>query len=400
MRRTMWLLVAGLVSAGSADGQEPGRTPMDGPARVDVPSAGTAVPLERQGQFYSAAVSIGGRPFHFTIETGASFFAVTEGAVRALGLTPDTAATGFRFPVVRIQSLRIGDAVFHDVVAGVLPSCPQTPDCDGLISVPLLRSVVATFDFPGRQLRISNTPLTAASAVAIAPPQPGERVTVPLALGDTVVDATLDTRSGFGVIVPDSLLPHLRALGEAGETIRARGPSLGDFTLRPIRLADRLEFGGHAIENPTVFVRNRPGVLLGIPLLEQLVVTLDLRRGRVDFTLPAGARLSLDPAAQGAEVRPRRAAAPGQGPPPVYLGFGLIPQPDGGKTVVAVAEGSSAAREGLRDGDQIVSIDGMAAASVNPDVMRAAAAKGVAITVIVLREGRQLEFHVLPHARP
>jgi len=67
--------------------------------------------------------------------------------------------------------------------------------------------------------------------------------------------------------------------------------------------------------------------------------------------------------------------------------------------VTQVASGSSAAKEGLREGDQVVTLDGVSAAEINPTVMRQAAARGVAIRVVVRREGKTLEFDILSHER-
>lgn len=167
-------------------------------------------------------------------------------------------------------------------------------------------------------------------------------------------------------------------------------------------MTGELAVAGRSLTNPTVYFRNRPGVVLGMPVLAQFVLTLDLAGQRVALTQPVGPRLALG--AEPEDSNPARRAAPrpsGQAAPPaVYLGFGLIPQPDGGKIVAAVAPGSSAANEGLREGDRIVTLDGVSADQIDPTVMRRAAAKGGAVRIVVRRGDRQFEFSILPHARP
>ncbi|HEX5760322.1 MAG TPA: aspartyl protease family protein [Thermoanaerobaculia bacterium] len=366
-------------------GQEPAaeRTPFDGPSRVEVPKDGTAVPLEKAGPFYFAQVEVGGKPFRFTIETGANHVSVSRGLVDQLGLQVGTAS------VVRLPALRIGAAVFIDVVARVTPGFNQEPAFDGLISIPLLRGVVATFDFPRRELRLGGRlPSEIATEIDY---RLGERVEMPILAGGKRLSAVLDTRSPLGLILPDSLLPEVRLAGPLGEPIRAGGPSLGEFTLRPAPIAGELSVGGRSAPNPTVYFRDRPGVVLGMPILEQFVVTLDLANRRAALTMPPGQALTVGQLAAGASPLPE--------PPPVYLGFGLVPQPGGGKVVTAVAPGSSAAKEGLRDGDRLVSLDGVPAEQVDPSVLRRAAAKGTPIKVVVLRDGRRLELDVLPHSR-
>jgi len=380
-------------------GQSNGRTHFDGPSRIDLPASGTTAPLEQLGPFYFTNVRLGGKSFRFTVETGANHMAVSHRLADELGLPVETITTPYGTgPVVRLPALSLGSAVFHDVVARVTPGFNQEPAFDGLISIPLLNGVVAALDFPARELRLGG-PFPTQHATAIRW-RPGERVVVPIELAGKQLSAVLDTRSPLGLTVPDSLLAGMPLAGTVGEEIRARGPSLGEFTLRPAPVAGDLTVAGRSAANPTVYFRNRPGVVLGIPVLEQFVVTLDLAGQRAALALPPGRQFALGEQPDGAAPA-RRAGQPGDpsAPPAVYLGFGLIPQPDGGKVVAALAPGSSAAKEGLRDGDRIVTLDGVRAEQVDPAVMRRAAAKGSPIQIVVRRGDRQLEFTILPHTR-
>lgn len=363
--------------------QQASRTHFDGPERVELPAGGAVVPLEKLGDFYFVEARVGGVPFRFTVETGANHVSVSRALVERLGLRVDSVTTQMgQSPVVRLPVLSIGGAVFHGVVARVVPGYSLEPEFHGLISIPLVNSVVATFDFPRRELRLGGD-FPGSGAIPVDY-QPGRRVSVPIVVGGKELSAVLDTRSPLGVIVPDSLLGEIRPAGGFGETIRARGPTLGDFSLRPAQVPG-FTVGGQSVPEATVHFRDRPGVVLGMPVLEQFVLTLDLARQRAALAMPSGGRLAVQPA--------------GPAAPRVYLGFGLVPERDGGKTVTQVAPGSSAAKQGLRDGDQVVSLDGVGAAEINPTVMRQAAAKGAAIRVVVSREGKTLEFDILPYER-
>ncbi|MFN2421191.1 MAG: aspartyl protease family protein [Gemmatimonadota bacterium] len=322
MRSIAWAVVAVTAVASPCLGQlsEP-RTHFDGPSRVEVPAGVTTVPLEKQGQFYFVQVRVGGKPFRFTVETGANHVAVSRDLVEQLGLSVDTLTTRFGTgPVVRLPVLEIGSAVFHDVVARVTPGFGQEPAFQGLISIPLLNGVVVSSDFPQRELRLGGpVPTGAATSISY---QPGERVSLPIVVG----------------------------------------------------------------------------VVLGLPILEQFVLTLDLANERAALTMPVGARLTLA-GEEAATTAPGRRVIQPADLPTVYLGFGLVPQSDSGKIVTALAPGSSAANGGLRDGDQIISVDGVTAERVDRSVLREAAAKGVAIEVVVRRDGKRLEFDILPQAR-
>jgi hypothetical protein len=395
---TLTFLAAGLLTAPLAS-QGGGRTHFDGASRVELPATGTTVPLEQLGPFFFAEARLGGKTFRFTVETGANHVAVSQRLVDELRLPVETITTAYGTgPVVRLPPLSLGSAVFHDVVARVTPGFSQEPAFDGLISIPLLYGVVAAFDFPAREIRLGGEfPAEHATAISW---RPGERVALPIELAGARLSAVLDTRSPLGVIVPDSIRSGIPLAGPLGEEIRARGPSLGEFVMRAASVAGPLTLAGQVAANPIVYFRNRPGVVLGMPVLEQFLLTLDLAGQRAALTLPAGRQFILGEQPGGpAPVRRTGQSREPEAPPSVSLGFGLIPQPNGGKVVAAVAPGSSAAKEGLRDGDRIVTLDGVAAEEVDPAVLRRAAARGGPVTVVIRRGDRQLEFTILPHVR-
>jgi predicted aspartyl protease len=380
-------MVASFAIPATLTAQALARTYLDGPAAVEVSAAGASAPLERIGPFYYVQVQLDGRPFRFTVETGANHTAISERAARALGLRVDTIETRFgRAPAVTVGEIRIGDAVFRGVVARVNPM--WTGEFDGILSVPLLESMRTTLDFPA--LRIGFERLggaaPAGTGLRILDQTEGARFDVEVQLGATRLPAVLDTRSSFFLVAPDSLLPGIPLAGAFGAVINARGPSLGDFTLRPAPVQGTLSVGALSYAAPTVYFRNRPGVVIGMPLLEELVVTIDASLGMV--WLRRGATQSRGPS-----------PAP-DGRPRTDLGFGLVPRPDGSKTVTAVTPESSAARQGIRDGDLIVSIDGVLAPAVNPELMRALATRTTPITVVISRAGVTQTFQILPHTRP
>lgn len=360
-------------------------TPFDNPGRVQLLRNSSSVPLEKAGPFFQAPVTINGKPYRFTIETGANHSAISARAAEALGLNMESVNTEFgAIEVVRIRELQIGDALFSDVVARVNPS--WTGDFDGIISVPLLRSLRSTLDFPNRRLVFENFGSPSASnggeILPLLDRQPGSRFDVNIGLGGLSLPAVIDTRSSFFLIAPDSLLTQLTLVGSYGETIRARGPSLGAFSLKPAKLVGSITLGRTRIDSPTVHFRDRPGVVLGMPLLEQFAVTIDYRAGTVTFVRSATASQA---GSLSGESAPQRR---------VTLGFGLIPGPGGRKTVTAVVPEASAGRAGIKEGDDIVSINGILAADINPSVLRTLYSRETPIHIVVLRDGVRHEFQV------
>jgi hypothetical protein len=377
-------MAALLLPAGAAAQRASLRTHLDAPAAVELPDTGASVPLERIGSFYYVQVQLNGRPYRFTVETGANHSAISARAAQALGLAVDTIETAFgRSPVVTVDRIEIGGAVFRGVVARVNPM--WTAEFDGILSVPLLSAARTTLDFPAQRVRFERfgSPARAEGGLRILERGAGTRFDVEAQLGSSGLRAVLDTRSLFFLTAPDSLLQTLPLAGEFGPAIQARGPSLGDFTLRPAPVRGAFTVGALTFPTPTVHFRNRPGVVIGMPLLEQLVVTIDASAGMVWLR----------------STQPLRVPAAGEERPRTDLGFGLIPRPDGSKVVTAVVPESSAGRQGIRAGDLIVSIDGVPAAAVNPELLRALSTRTTPITIVISRDGTTQTLQVLPHTR-
>lgn len=82
------------------------------------------------------------------------------------------------------------------------------------------------------------------------------------------------------------------------------------------------------------------------------------------------------------------------------MGFELAGSPLETLSVDALQPESDAAKQGLRNGDRILSFNGSPAASMTRSVFRAAADGTERVKVVVLRDGKQLEFSVLPYRVP
>jgi hypothetical protein len=395
MRGTIWLFL--LLGTGCAaqtprpEAEAPGNGPIE---RVSL-SGATSIPLEKIGDFYYMNVLVNGRPFRFTLETGANFVAVSGRLAQALNLRVDS-ASGPRGPeqTVRLESLALGGATLKGVTAGVTNLFTSMPEpFDGIISIAVLRPFLATIDFPNRALKLERGTLPQPNGRDILPipgTDFGGRVDVMLDIGGIGAPAVLDTRSFIAVALPDSLESRLSFADSLRSAGRARGPSLGTFTLRQGRLATPFRIGSFAADKPTVILRNRGSAVIGVPLLEQFVVTLDIANKRMRFARPDGSfsfSIPEPPAPQSSANAP-----PGRPP----MGFGLSPRGDGSLFIVGVVPGSNAERAGLREGDRLLELDGVTAAQMNVGIFRGIAAKGTAVRIAVEREGKRMEFVVTP----
>jgi hypothetical protein len=97
------------------------------------------------------------------VDTGAAATIITPVIARALGITvpPDaprrqlTLVGGHRIdvPFVRVATLRVADALVHDLEVGVLDVAPQAPVIDGLLGADFLGRFRVTLDTAARELR-------------------------------------------------------------------------------------------------------------------------------------------------------------------------------------------------------------------------------------------------------
>lgn len=409
------LLAAGspaLVQRGSAQTPDPARaaegapgtSPFNGPRDVRIPEGGADVALAKIGDFYFADVRVHGRPYRFTLETGGNALSVSGRLARELGLAQTGTAEivgGGNAPTVRIDSISIGTATFLGLAATVTDRwATQDPAFDGIISIPLLRRLLVTLDLSRGRMRLERGALPEPDGRTVVPIAGRDRAGRPdllLRLGRAEVGVVLDTRSAIPLLVPAALAEQLSFAAPPVAAGQAMGPTMGTFQLQRARLATDAALGPFSIRQPWLMLRDRPGALAGVPLLEQLVITLDLARGRARLVRADGATEGVIeiPAA---EAIARRGGAPS--PPRRYMGFGLVPRPDGGRTVAAVAPGSSAERAGLRDGDDLVEFNGVPAANIQPSVLREAAARDDAVPVVVSRDGRRIVLMIAPFVQP
>ncbi|MFL5639226.1 MAG: aspartyl protease family protein [Gemmatimonadaceae bacterium] len=402
-----------LLTAAPLSAQSDG-TPFDPPRRTQLASARVDVPLTRIGDFYFVDVRVNGQPLRFTIETGASFFAISGSAVEALRLPVDTVTLTFGpsgpAPIARIATLTMGGATLSGVSALVTPMF-NGMGFDGIISLPALHDLLATLDLGNNRLRLERGDLPMPNGndiIPIAGRDRGRRIDVPIDVGGVTFAAVIDTRSFLGITLPDSAAPQLRLEAPPTAAGTARGPTLGTFQLSDARLAGNVRLGGVIIDRPSLVFRNRPGAVLGIPLLERLVITIDQIHQRVRVTQQGEAPIILSgrstrmrgetPTAGEGEPARRLEGAPPAAAGPVTMGFNMAGSPGGGSlTIINVISGSDADRVGLKSGDQLVEFDGTPVASMNPTVFRAAIARGTPVKVIVTRDGRRMEFTIRPY---
>lgn len=342
------------------------------PPRALAPTVRRAVeiPITLAGtQILIDGVRVNGRgPYRFLLDTGAQGAGRADvGLVQALNL-PQVGTAGAsdggggarrELAVHRIETLEFAGLTFRDLdvvsrdynAGGAGGRGPIA----GVLGIDLFRGGLVTLDYGRGVLRIEPGALPEADGRAVLAMDPDEPVpTVEIGLGGRTVKAHIDTGSMGGVTVGQATADALTFVAPPVAAGQARTVS-GAFDVLQGRLAGDMTLGGQTFVQPMVGVMPHFRVgNLGGGLLRDQVTTLDLANHRVRFVA---------------------SATPAVAPPRRY-GLMMTP-PSGGETELplrGVAPESPAQAGGLRAGDVIVSLNGVAVADLGerlPGFMRA-----------------------------
>jgi ketosteroid isomerase-like protein len=376
------------------------------PDGITLATPRVTIPLTRAGGFYFADVRVNGRPYRFTLETGASFLAVGNKVARELGFPVDTTQpvngrmtmrAGMPTVTARIDSLTVGGATFRGLDTRVT-ALFDGADFDGIISLALLQDLLWTLDLGQSRLLVERDSLPAPNGRDVLPfarRDPAGRIDVMMNLGGEQQAVVFDTRYADWIMTNDSLAAKLRLATPLRSVGTAWGPSVGIFEMRGARLDEALTLGRYALPRPPLVFRNRGGTIAGVRFLEQFAITVDQRRGRVRFTrADSVVNVPTLEWETGGEVRRAVSGAPDATSPARTFGFRMARRPDGRLFVIMLDTTSPAATLGIRENDEVVEVDGVAAAQMNPQIFRAALARGGPVKFVFSRDGRQLEFMV------
>ncbi|HLX78757.1 MAG TPA: hypothetical protein VKR27_07720, partial [Acidimicrobiales bacterium] len=103
-------------------------------------------------------VTINGHgPFHLLLDLGSNVFLLRRDVAVASGAQVLVHRQQRDRDIIACDSLRIGEALFREVVGGVY----EQLDVDGVISYPMLRNLLVVLDFPARTFALSRDTLRA-----------------------------------------------------------------------------------------------------------------------------------------------------------------------------------------------------------------------------------------------
>jgi hypothetical protein len=261
------------------DSTPPERVVLSGPVEVPLVDSGI-----RGATLPVVEAMVNGRgPFRFGIETGAGFVAFSRALAESLGLPPRD--TTREFDTHRIDSVRVGGAVFQGVTASVLDR--SGTGVDGLFGLPFYRDLLLTIDYPRGRARFERDTLPPANGRdVLALRHVGPFWGLPVTFAGHAWTAVLDTRSTGSLSLAPSVAATLPFEGELTVVGRASGAAIPETEVKGGRLNGAVTIGAYSIRNPFVMVRSLPpgfpeGPLVGAVVLRNFAVSLDQRTARL-----------------------------------------------------------------------------------------------------------------------
>ena len=358
------------------------------PASVRLPGGPVTTPMGMDFKKPAIEVTINGRgPFKLLVDTGASPALILNADLAAeLGL--ERIGTGHvgdpsnpravEVALHPVQSFTIGGATFSDFTAiawdrSTLYSGDDAPR--GVVGFPLFHDVLVTFDYPGSQMRLAKGNLERGDHV-VPFTSPMGVPEVPIEIGGKQYDAHLDSGSMAALMLPLELQDEVPIDGPPKEVGRARTVN-SEFAIYTADFSGKTSIAGHPIETPTLsFVEIISSPNVGSQVLSNFAITFDQRKSLARFELPTGttARVKRQRGGLGIQLGRRENN---------YVVMGTVPD-------------SPADAADLKEGDQLVAVNGKRIADLPPGDM----ATEMRRNVVVLTVDRNGKSHDVTLERP
>ncbi len=273
------------------------------PGSATVPEEPVVLPMKMRGSQPGVEVWVNGEgPFFFAIDTGGQGAArVDSSLVEKLGLEAVGEVTGgdpsgragVSMPVVEVESLAVGDAVFEKVPAlsrNYNAHGRSIARIDGILGYHLFSEHVLTLDYANQEVRIERGPFEApegAQLVELTNEPDGVPMVRAEIAGLAIESLWIDTGKMGGLMLPPALIEKLPLLEEP--KVVGRGRSItGEFEYKRAKAEGTFTLGDFRIENPSVeSAEIMQFAILGSAALAKQVVTLDPARRMLWIRTPA-----------------------------------------------------------------------------------------------------------------
>jgi len=261
------------------------------PGRIELPDAGALVPMVGKPEVPTVEAMLNGRgPYRLLVDTGANVTLLKAHVARELDLP--VLRPGESSQLVKLDEMRLGDAIFGDMVVGARPW--DEDGIDGVVGINVFQDVLLTFDYPARCLRVTKGRVENDRDHV---QRPENEVVLPYDIGDDgcpwisfrvgghPMRALLDTGAAGTIhITPE------RATGltlEAVEHPDATQRTLyNEYKVEYSKLIGKVEFGGLVVESPGVTITKEEPELIGSKLLLPFELSVDQRTHLVRLRRP------------------------------------------------------------------------------------------------------------------
>lgn len=263
--------------------------------RVEVPRDGVTVSTKAIGGRPTVEVTINGRgPFPMIVDTGASVTVIDDTLATELALprAPLDVPAEMGPGPVRIDELRVGEAVLHGMTVGQAPSLfgSGATSSRGVLSAAAFPGHLLTIDYPHATLRLEPGALPAADDHRVFEYGADEVLpVVPVTVAGQVIRVHLDSGSPSGLILPMKYESTIPLAGAPVVSGHARTPA-GEFEIQRAPFSGDVSIGAFPIELAAIsFSDLRPGGggpgigNVGAQVLQEFVITLDTAHRRVRF---------------------------------------------------------------------------------------------------------------------
>jgi predicted aspartyl protease len=338
------------------------------------------VPFQLTQDHVYVPVTIGNHaPSWFLLDTGAQITALAQTTADALGLIGHGRGQARGAGAALVETTVISDVDLE--LAGTpihiprLPGIPLTPvslaegrPIEGILGATVIRDLAIEIDYERRRLRLHDPSAYAAPPDAVVVPvtfyrdRPVVAAELTLADGRTLPMRMLVDTGARGILVNTPFAERHRIYDAIAPTIAAPfGVGIGGTTHQRVGRARRFTLAGFMFEAPIVnAAEDRAGAtasaeidgLIGSEVLRRFTLTLDYRQRRLLLAPNSALRDPFETEMLGAGFKA------------ADLKFDRI-------LVRYVLPNSPASEAGLQEGDEIVAVDGRAAAPLTVGGLRA-----------------------------
>ncbi len=248
------------------------------------------VPMEVRGGLPFVQVMVNGKgPFTFGIDSGTGGQALVSRALAEQLKLPVTGEMEIgdpsgrnprKVPVLRVDSLRVGEVDFKAVEANEYPGT-MAAGTDGILGFPLFHEWLLTLNYRDHKLTLARGTLSAPDGDEVLTFRMPDNVPViDLVVEGKKIEAHLDTR-GRGLTLPEGVAKELKFTGEPMVIGRGR-TVLNEFEIRGGQLASDVRVGGYTFVKPFVALNPIfPIANFGASALQTFAITFDQKNLRV-----------------------------------------------------------------------------------------------------------------------